>query len=133
MTECFLKSLKVFFSNNINIKIYTDLLFDNFGSNCIIFLFFLNLGSKGKLILQAICNIPNFFFFKHGLCKIDPLEPILKVLEFLFFYFCSHFFYQPLCRGRKRIKRDATIIASIYTGSHNLGKNRYFLLKACKP
>lgn len=45
------KSLEVLFSNNINIKIYINLLFNDFGGNCIIFLFTLSLGNCDRLDL----------------------------------------------------------------------------------
>lgn len=51
IAECFLKLLEVLFSNNIDIKVCADPLFDNFEDNYIIFLFFLGLDSGSSLNL----------------------------------------------------------------------------------
>lgn len=79
--------MRVFFFNDIIIEICIDSLLNNFGSNCAIFPLFHGLGDGSRLILRAIYDIPDFFFFKHELLKFDPLKSILEASEFLFFVF----------------------------------------------
>lgn len=85
--EYFLGFLKVFFSNNINIKIRVDLLLDNFKSNYIIFLYFSGLCGSSGIILQVIYDVPDFFFFKHSLHKVRLLGSIFKAIKLLSFTF----------------------------------------------
>lgn len=82
-----LKSLRVLFSNDINVKVAIDHPFDNFKSNSIIFLFFPSLSSCDGVSLRSIQYILDLFFLKHGLNKISSLRPILKVVELLSFTF----------------------------------------------
>lgn len=49
MTKSLLSLLRFLFSNDINIKIYINLLFDDFKSNCIIFFLLPNLSSDNRL------------------------------------------------------------------------------------
>lgn len=44
----FLRSLKVFFFNNINVKVYANFLLDNFDSNYIVLVFLLNLINSSR-------------------------------------------------------------------------------------
>lgn len=92
MAEYLPESLRVFFSDDINIKICANPLSDNFRSNYVIFLFFLDLSSGSELILQAIYDVPDFSLFKHGLHEVDPLGPILKTPELLSFAFVISIF-----------------------------------------
>lgn len=81
LAESFSVPLEDFFSNNINIKVIIDPLFDNFGGNGIIFLFFSNLKNSNRLSSKVIYYILYFIFFEHSLRKVDILRPILKVFE----------------------------------------------------
>ncbi len=52
MSRCsgeFSKTFRIFFLNDIDVKIYTDPLLNDFGGNYIVFLFFLDLGSGNEL------------------------------------------------------------------------------------
>ena len=62
MVKCFSRSLKIHFFNDIDNKISIDPLFNDFGSNCIVFLFFHGLSNNDGFILQAIYNILDLFF-----------------------------------------------------------------------
>lgn len=73
LMESLSKFLEILFSNNINIEIAINLLFDDFIGNNIVFLFFLNLDSDSKLCKISIYHIPNLFFFKYSLYKVNSL------------------------------------------------------------
>lgn len=49
MAESLLGALGIFFSNNVDIKIHTNSLLDDFRGNCVVFLFFPNLDGGSKL------------------------------------------------------------------------------------
>ena len=82
--ESFPVSLGTPFSNNINIKIAADPLFNDFGDNNVVFLFFSNLKGGSRLSLRAIYYIPDFFFFEDDLREISPLRLLLVVSKLLF-------------------------------------------------
>lgn len=83
----FLRLLKKKISNNININIGVNSLFNNFGDNSIIFFFFLNLRNSNRLNTKSIYYILNLFFFKHGLNKFGLLNLIFKTLKLFFYIF----------------------------------------------
>ena len=77
--------LKVFFINNINIEVTINSLFDDFGVNGIVLLFFFDLRDGSRFRSRFIYNILDFFFFKYDLYEIGQMGPILKTSEFFFF------------------------------------------------
>lgn len=108
MAESLLGVLEIFFSNDVNVKIRTDSLLDDFRSNCVVFLLLPDLDGGSKLGSRVIYNVPELFFLKHGLDEISPLGSIFKALKLLFFFAVitldSH-----LEQERGRVKRDAYI------------------------
>ena len=87
MAKCFLGSLGILFSDDIDVEICADPLLDNFKSNCVIFLFLLGLGGGSWLISQAIYNVSDFFLLKHGLREVGALGPIFEAPELFSFAF----------------------------------------------
>lgn len=85
VTENLLRYLKVLFSNDVNMEIRADSLFDNFKDNFVVFFIFPGLNNGGRLGLQAIYNIPNLLFFKHSLSEISSLGPVFEASKLLSF------------------------------------------------
>lgn len=114
----------VLFFNNINIKVGMDLLFDNFGRNCIVFFLFLCQYSCNRISTKPIYYISNFFSLEYGLGKIGPLKPIFKVTKLLFFTFVVIIFVYHFDNNLKERKIYCTDVATTaYTQSHNLIKS----------
>lgn len=101
-----LRLLKFLFSNDINIKIYIDLLLDNFEDNYITFLFFLSLDGDSKRGLQAINNVLILFFFKYVLSEISLLRPVFEFFKILFFAFMVVALNDYLKQEKREVKND---------------------------
>lgn len=81
------RSLKVFFFYNIDVKVTVNPLLNDFKRKSIVFLLFSSLSSYIRISTRSIYYFLNLFFFKNRLCKVDILEPVLEVAEFLSFPF----------------------------------------------
>ena len=71
----------VSFSNNVDVEVGIDPLFDNFGSDSVVLLLFPSLGSYSKISTRPVYYIPDLLLFEHDLSKIGLLRPIFKVIE----------------------------------------------------
>lgn len=60
-----LTSLRTLFSNNIDIKVIANPLFNDFRGNSIILLFFLGLNGSDRLSLRLIYYILDLFFLRY--------------------------------------------------------------------
>lgn len=105
MAKCFPRFLRVFFFNDINIKICADALLDDFSSNSIVFLILFGLGCSSGLGLQAIYNVPDFFLFKYGWRKVSLLRPIFKAAELFSLASAIIAFDSHYVRGGKEDKK----------------------------
>lgn len=79
--------MRVSFSNNVDVKVTINPLFDDLKSDNIIFLLFSSLDNCGGISLRSIDYIPELFFLKYSLNKVGPLRPVVKVMGFFFFTF----------------------------------------------
>lgn len=127
MAEYLLGPLRVFFSNNVDVKVTIDPLLDDFKSDSIVFFFFPSLSICDRVSLRSIYYIPDLFFLKYDLSKVSTLRPILEVAELFSFvlmlvilvsYFAD---FDNLKEGKK-----CNIGASVYTKSYNLMKYLIF-------
>lgn len=85
--ESFLRNLRVFFSNNINIKVDANSLLNDFRGNGIILLFFSCLRNNSELSARFIYQILDIFFFKHGLYEIGLFKAIFTTSILIFLTF----------------------------------------------
>lgn len=85
LANLLLGSLRVFFSNNVDIKFAVDLLLDDLKRDSIVFLFFPSLSGNSEVSSRSIHYISDLFFFKHDLSKVGLLRPIFKATELLSF------------------------------------------------
>lgn len=74
----------VLFSDDVNVEIRIDPLLDDLGSDSVVLLLLLCLGSYSKICIGPIYYIPDLYFLGYGLDKISPLRPILEVTEHFF-------------------------------------------------
>ena len=81
--ECLSGPLRIFFSNNVDVKVTVDPLLDDFKSDRIVFLLFPSLSSYGGVSSKSIHYIIDIFFLEHYLGKVGSLRSILKVVELL--------------------------------------------------
>lgn len=81
--ESLLGSVWVLFANDINVKIKVYILFYDFGSNCIVFIFFLYWHGCYRFWPKIVNYTPYFLFFKYNLRKVGLPWPISKSLKFL--------------------------------------------------
>ena len=91
----------VSFSNNVDVEVGIDPLFDNFGSNSVVFLLFSSLGSCSRISIRPIYFIPDLLFLEHGLGKIGLLRPIFEAMELLSLALAIVVFVYHLERGEK--------------------------------
>lgn len=109
--EYFLGPQGVLFSNDIDIKIHIDLLFNDFKSYYVVFFFFSGLGSGSRLVLQAIYDVSDLFILKHDLYEISLLGPILKAFELLSFTFAILILGSYFMR---KVKKNISLLLSMY-------------------
>lgn len=75
------------FSNETDIEIKIDTLFDYFGDYSIIFISFFGLCYRNSLCSGFINNVSYFFLIKYGLRKVGLLGLIFKALKLFMLYF----------------------------------------------
>ena len=95
-TECLPGPPRVFFSNDVNIKVTVDFLLDNFRNDNVVFFLFPSLSSYGGVSSKSIHYIPDFFLFEYCLDKVSLLRLVLKVAEFLSFTLTNVIFVNHL-------------------------------------
>lgn len=122
LIKCFSRFLKVYFLNNVDVKVCAKFLLDDFSDNYIILVFYPNLRSGSRFGTWFIYNISDLFFFKHSLHKIGQVETIFKIFKFFLFVFAI--IIQINGYSKWGAKKNEKVILSVnaHTGSHNLKK-----------
>ena len=113
----------VSFSNNIDIEVRVDPLFDDFKSNSIAFLFFPSLGSYSRISIGPIYYIPNLFLLEYSLRKISLLRLMLEVMELFSLTLTIVVFICHFDNNLEKNKKCNTSIVEVYNRSYNLMKS----------
>lgn len=85
--------LGVLLSNDINIEVRVDSLFDGFRDDNVVFFFFFSLCYSFRFIFGSIDNISDLFFFEYCLCQVSLLGLILKASELFILWLLIVRFY----------------------------------------
>ena len=102
--RCFLGSLGVFFSNNVEIEVTIDPLLDDFWSDSIVLIFFSSLSGCGEISSRSVAYIPDLFFLKYSLIKVSLLKSIFKAMELLSLAFAVVIIVSHLNNLKRRYK-----------------------------
>lgn len=106
--QCLPTPLGIALSNDDGIEVGVNSLFDDLWCYGVVFLFLSCLCRSSRLGFGLIDDVPDLFFFKHGLGHVSPLGPILEATE-LFALWLSIVRFYGHCNGEKWMRYDGAM------------------------